>query len=356
MIRSNKITFEFCSNSDIEFVTQAIEKWIKSGHILAKNQNLLDFQHKHKDGYSFFLAKSNDVLLGMLGFIPTYLYDDSLEKDLQYSTVMWFVDLDSKIPGLGMLLFRGLLTKKRPSFCYALGISDQAYPMHDALDYKVGWMNHNYLVNHKIQKFKLILNPPSSKKIISKGLYVLKKIQLHNFDKATLGFKESKSFVPTKSAIYFKNRFLNHPIYKYQVYGILKDKEIKSLFAIRLVSKNGVKAIRLVDFVGDPESLYSIAAELQELLLAKNAEYLDFYNIGLDQNILYKNGFLLRKKDSKTIVPNFFEPFESRNVELNYAYRYNLKNDNRHPLLFKADGDQDRPSTQSNFDINNDFN
>ena len=124
----------------------------------------------------------------------------------------------------------------------------------------------------------------------------------------------------------------------------MKDKEIKSLIATRLVSKNGLKAIRLVDFVGDPNSLYDIAAELQELLLAENAEYLDLYNIGLDQNILKNNGFLLRKKDSTTIVPNYFEPFEPCNVELNYAYRFNQKDDYRHPLIFKADGDQDRPN------------
>ena len=99
-----------------------------------------------------------------------------------------------------------------------------------------------------------------------------------------------------------------------------------------------------VDFSGDLYTLYNIAPELQELLVKEKAEYLDLYHWGLDQNALERGGFLLRSKGGATIVPNYFEPFKPSNVDLNYAYRFRNKTDNRKVLLFKADSDQDRPS------------
>jgi len=339
-----KVIFEFCADSDIDLVNQAIEQWIKENHILAINRTMQNFQHKLTHGYSYILAKKEGLLVGMLGYIPTYLYDSELEKDLQYCTVMWFVDLNANIPGLGMLLFRSLLNKNRGSFSCAISMSEQSFPMHEALGYKIGWMHQVYIVNHTLKKFKLLQNAPVIKKLVSKKNYLIRHLHLDDFDEVTIGFKGPQNVVPTKSATYFKNRFLMHPIYHYLVYGIFQKGSLKAIIAMRLVSSDGANAIRLVDFSGDLNALYNIAPELQELLLHEKAEYLDLYHWGLDQNALEQGGFLLRSKDGQTIVPNYFEPFKASNVDLNYAYRFMKKTDNRNVLLFKADSDQDRPS------------
>jgi len=340
----NKISYKFCLNSDIENVIQAIKDWVNKDHILSKSRSLFDFQHKLKDGYSFIIAKQKDKLVGILGFIPTYLYDSSLEKDLQYSTVTWFVDLKTNISGLGMTMFRNLLIKKKASFCYALSISEKAFLMHELLGYKIGWMFHAFIVNPSLKKIKIIKNTLHVKKLNQNKNYSLKQIKIKSFDQETAQLKIPLNIVPTKSANYFKNRYLKHPIYNYNVYGIYKGSSLQALIALRLISIKDTKVIRLVDFVGIEKSLASIAFELQNLLLIEKAEYIDLYFFGLDNKILENGGFTIRTKNDNTIIPNYFEPFVNSNVEINFAYHFMNSNDDRSIHLFKGDADQDRPN------------
>ena len=71
------------------------------------------------------------------------------------------------------------------------------------------------------------------------------------------------------------------------------------------------------------------------------AEYLDLYSHGVPLKILKQAGFINREKVEGLVIPNYFEPFEQKNIDLRFAY----KTDQSLPpvRLFKADGDQDRP-------------
>ena len=44
---------------------------------------------------------------------------------------------------------------------------------------------------------------------------------------------------------------------------------------------------------------------------------------------------------SNVIVPKYFEPFEKKNINLDFAYKVNSKS---LYFIFKGDSDQDRPS------------
>ena len=343
-MQRNKIRFKLCLNTDIENVIQAIKDWVNKDHILSKSSSLFDFQHKLKDGYSFIIAKQKKNLVGILGYIPTHIYDSSLEKDLQYSTVTWFIDLKANISGLGMTMFRNLLIKRKASFCYALSISEKAFLMHELLGYKIGWMFHAFIVNPSLKKFKIIKNMLPVKKLNQNKNYSLKQIKIKSFDKETAQLKTYLNIVPTKSADYFKNRYLKHPIYNYNIYGIYKESSLQALIALRLISIKNTKVIRLVDFIGIEEDLANIASELQNLLLLEKAEYIDLYFFGLDNKVLENGGFIIRTKNSNTIIPNYFEPFVNSNVEINFAYRFMDIKDDRSIHLFKGDADQDRPN------------
>ena len=63
-------------------------------------------------------------------------------------------------------------------------------------------------------------------------------------------------------------------------------------------------------------------------------------NFGLPENLFTKMGFDLLDLDGEIIIPNYFEPFEQRNVRIEVAYK--TKNNNY--VAFKADSDQDRPN------------
>ena len=72
---------------------------------------------------------------------------------------------------------------------------------------------------------------------------------------------------------------------------------------------------------------------------------MDIYSYGVPIDIIEKAGFLDRQEYDNLIIPNYFEPFERKNVDLRYAYKVKESSD---PVrLFKADGDQDRPNTTS---------
>jgi len=78
------------------------------------------------------------------------------------------------------------------------------------------------------------------------------------------------------------------------------------------------------------------------LLRAYDAEYVDFYNFGIDKKCLAAAGFLKREPESKITVPNYFEPYVPSNVDLFYAYK-RMDGGSRY-LMVKGDCDQDRPN------------
>ena len=69
----------------------------------------------------------------------------------------------------------------------------------------------------------------------------------------------------------------------------------------------------------------------------ENAEYIDCLNYGISQETFLNMGFLVREN---IIIPNYFEPFEQRNVDIEFAF--SSKSDEY--VIFKGDSDQDRPS------------
>ncbi len=78
-----------------------------------------------------------------------------------------------------------------------------------------------------------------------------------------------------------------------------------------------------------------------EILKKYGAEYLDFYSYGIPLNILKKAGLKNKKKYKKLIIPDYFEPFVNKNINIIIGYRkFNINGKVR---IFKADGDQDRP-------------
>ena len=74
----------------------------------------------------------------------------------------------------------------------------------------------------------------------------------------------------------------------------------------------------------------------------KNVEYLDFYYFGIPNKYLLDTGFKIKKKNSKNILPNYFEPFSKKNININYAIKKGSLKHNH--FLFKGDCDQERPN------------
>ena len=104
--------------------------------------------------------------------------------------------------------------------------------------------------------------------------------------------------------------------------------------------------MRIVDFIGANESFALLSDFILAMLKEYDAEYIDLYSHGVQIEILKQAGFINREKVEGLVIPNYFEPFEQKNIDIKFAY----KTDQSLPpvRLFKADGDQDRPSELNN--------
>lgn len=119
--------------------------------------------------------------------------------------------------------------------------------------------------------------------------------------------------------------------------GIFINNNIKCIWVIRRIAVGGHICIRLVDMMGSMEELTQIGSYVQNFLEQNQAEYIDCYNYGIAKEQFINTGFHM--VDGDTIIPNYFEPFEKKNVEIHYAFT-----GEKPVVIFKADAGQDRPN------------
>ena len=161
-------------------------------------------------------------------------------------------------------------------------------------------------------------------------------------DLKKLNFQKYISRKPYKDFNYFKKRFFNHPIYKYNIYGIFKKSNLLSILVTRVIKHKNSTCLRIVDFYGDESTLNIYSSNLKEIMYKNKHEYIDFFSKGLKKKIILNAGFkVLDVKNKNTVIPNYFEPFIQTNQKIRFFFDKGILKNLR---IFKGDGDQDRPS------------
>jgi hypothetical protein len=236
-------------------------------------------------------------------------------------------------PGIGLELLSYIIKTLQPNSIGAIGINQRVKKLYKALNYKTGVLTHYYFQNPNIDNFNILkINIKLEKKIFLNSKYRIRKLR------DCANFSELKhQYKPYKSIDYIQNRYINHPIYKYQLFGVFLNDNIRCIFVTRKIIVNNSACIRIVDIYGDLSGISSIESELLELLKSENCEYIDCLNFGISSDIFQNLGFSLREN---MIIPNYFEPFEPVNVDIEFAYLSN----NSDYVIFKGDSDQDRPN------------
>ena len=82
-----------------------------------------------------------------------------------------------------------------------------------------------------------------------------------------------------------------------------------------------------------------IGAALDAIMNHAGAEYMDCYNAGIPADVWLAAGFTERVEGDGCIIPNYLTPPLHENTEYYY-----FTNKPENFVLFKADGDQDRPN------------
>lgn len=330
-----KYDIRLASYAEIPELMDFIDKYWKKGHILATNRDFFEYEMVVDGCVNFLIAKTKDggKIAGILGFLPC----SKCKEKLDIWGVIWKT-LPEVMPMLGMELKKRLMTEigARTDLGVGANLGTSVPLLSRIYHYYTAKMKHYYrladIEDYKIAKIgkKRCFKYNDIANAEVKELLSCKELETF-YDFSTL-----TDIIPFKDIWYYNKRFYEHPIYKYNIWGISKD-NINAVLITRNQKCNGSSAIRIVDYIGEQE-VFSACGKFFDGLLEEN-EYIDFYFDGFDENYVKDAGFC-EVDDDVNIIPDYFSPFEQVNVDI-YV---DSSNNNEKCLFFKADGDQDRPN------------
>jgi hypothetical protein len=332
-------TIKNCTIKELPLLQDFIQKHWKKNHPVAVSKALMDFQHLvvGQNIYNFLIAINENTkeIDGALGYIPSSHYDYDLYDDGLFWGVIWKIKpvVEDRMLGLN-LLFKVFTLSGFKSYA-AIGISNIARQIYASLKYKMGSLNHYHLLNESLAAFHIAQNIEHVKQaVIFNPDYRIESIDLNeNHVIETTAY-------PRKTIRYFVNRYAKHPIYKYLFYGIFHKDKLITILSVRIINVNNSSVLRIIDVIGDLTNLPCLYTQFQLLLKHYNAEYIDMLNYGVEKNAILNIGFKNLDFNGDLIIPNYFEPFEQRNVKIEFAYKTPFKQF----VIFKGDADQDRPN------------
>ena len=337
-------SFRMANINDTDNIMHFIrEEWDKN-HILGHNKELFLWQYGKTeygdcDTINIVLMeeKKSGLICGMMGFIP---YSNN-QNELHISTSMGMVKSDNPIPMAGVELIRRQQRMVGEKANFASGTNPKTIlPIYERVfKHYTGYMQQYYILNTRKDTFNIASIDrmmQSSDRFDESGL------QLENVDNfedmsSKYDLLERNRRMSIKSPQYIKKRFFDHPIYHYKKWILnFKGVNVGALFGREITLNNSI-ILRLVDYRGNLKYLSCLGTALHDLMWTEGYEYIDLMvsdcsDLGLD-----RAGFSLLDPDGDIIIPHYFEPFIRKNIK-------NYYQNNGDIVVFKADGDQDRPN------------
>lgn len=341
------IQIRFAESADRPALVEFIRDHWSSTHIFAERPEVFDWQYGTGERVNMILAADvrdeGSTILGILGFIPTGRFDASL-GDRDVLLAIWKVRDDAP-PGLGLRLLKQIERDLSARLIGAIGISQIVKPIYGLLKYEVGSMVQSAIIRPDATEFKIADGVPTEV-VQADAAEPDPELLLETIDDSpdTLAAIDAlaSSQVPAKSHGYLIERYVDHPWYRYHLRIVRVAGRPVSVLVWRAVEVEGSRVLRIVDIVGDVTWLARAQGHLQALTVEHDAEYIDLVQTGIDDAILDAGGFVTMGRVPDLVLPNYFSPFERRNVEVEFAYK--VTGDDTPVRLFRADSDQDRPN------------
>jgi hypothetical protein len=340
------VTIGRCRKDDVADVLDFIGAHWKPGHIFTLHRQLFEWQHARRDqsdDYSFAIARSSDrELVGVLGYMSTCQFDPALAAANTIWLALWSVRDDWKASGVGLRLLKFVVDQEAASsgMVGVIGFAESVRPLYEAMGFRVGELRHYVMLNPDVGTFELARFSPAATadagiRVAPGAVRATPLTRDGNRQVAVTG----RAQIPAKTAAYFRARYLNHPVYQYRCDVVERDGHAIGLVATRLAEHEHRKALRIVDYFGPDDDVPSIGALIRAQVRDAGAEFADVYNWGIDADLFRRAGFTEVRPEGPDIVPDHFEPFERRNIRIRFAVKTS-----RPVVLFKGDGDQDRPN------------
>lgn len=337
--QTNHHKINLAEEYELDEILKFIEIHWNANHIFVNHPEIFKYEYSFKSQFNFLLArdKENNNIEGVMGF---YKYSSECpEPDICVS--FWKVKKTSD-PFLGVQILNSIKSfiSYRSIFC--IGINKETLPIYNYLGFQTGALKHYFRLNEKLRDFKIAVfhGLKNNKDLNFKSSSKLKKFDDIEALLSEFNPTQYKDRFPFKDQNYIEKRYYLHPVYHYKVFGISSTEKLcNSIIIMREVCLGDRKALRVVDFIGSERDLIGISDSIDDLLIANNYEYMDFYQLGISNEIMKQAGFKLKELSSNIVIPNYFEPFIQSNIELKYFCIKDTKT-----YLFKGDGDQDRPN------------
>ena len=149
---------------------------------------------------------------------------------------------------------------------------------------------------------------------------------------------------PKKDTWYMVRRYFGFPHLNYQIYSASEQGKLLAYLVARVVDTNpgyedNVRVLRIVDFIGEDAVLPRLGGAIDRLMHDVGAEYTECYCYGIPAETFAAAGFCERTENSPNVIPNYLTPPLYENTDY-----YFFTNQPENFVLFKADGDQDRPN------------
>ena len=162
--------------------------------------------------------------------------------------------------------------------------------------------------------------------------------------KAFLGAVEEAGYygILYASTDFIRNRLNWRELACYDVWAARENGKLLAYLVTRTVTAQDTgcaAVVRLVDFIGEDTVLPRLGGAIDAIVRRAGAEYIDCYNAGIPAAVWQAAGFTERVEGDGCIIPNYLTPPLRENTEYYY-----FTNKPENFVLFKADGDQDRPN------------
>lgn len=300
---------------------------------LINRQEYFDFYFHNGEGLQFVVAEENGEWLAIAGYI---LANRAQNPDLWVS--VWVSALGHNGVGLELMDALPRLTGARVVACN--NIRPETMPFYRFLGWYADRIPHYYRLapqqSYRLARIQDATILPTGGDLALDTVSTLERL-------CGLGIP-AMPHTPAKDRWYLIRRYFGFPHLAYQVYSVSEKGHLLAYLVTRVVdtapsTPQNVRVLRIVDFIGADEVLPRIGGAIDKLLKDCGAEYAECYCWGIPAQVFAQAGFCERRKDSANILPNYLTPPLYENTEY-----YFFTNQPENFVMFRADGDQDRPN------------
>ncbi len=378
-----RIEIHGCRHSDVEAVQRFIDQHWRPGHILTRDEALFRWQFDSTrktghEGFSILLAREQDRVVGMLGLIG---FDFNVRGMVIPGVWLsqWTTLPEVRSLGVGMDLLWAVRDLGYEAI-FVLGANEIARKIYAAMGFEIlpsvpRWVGV-FDIEGAIQLLKRAAPSEQVNRLrqfcaeyaIDRRLQASKTPQVQILDSCETFAGEwdrfctnelQRSFVgPNKDAAYLNWRYINHPLFKYEMRLALEAKTRKivglAVFRIEKVRGSDEKILRIVEFLSSPQAEAPLGESLVGAARDSGVIFADFYCTSEKRASALENVGFQRVVPTDRIAcfPARFQPLEAEHSEIAAAFwlsgglRKELGKLAELQELYdtKADSDQDRPN------------